>query len=171
VTLRAREGIGSLRGEIFWEVQRALARANKETFRVVHFSVQTDHVHLIVEAEGRERLIRGVQGLAVRCARAVNRAAGRKGKVWSHRNHRRALRSPREVRAGMVYVLLNFRKHLRAAPAVDPRSSGPWFEGWVQRPPVPDDECPVERARTWLALVGWHRAGGRIAVQEAPARL
>jgi REP element-mobilizing transposase RayT len=83
VTLRARAGIGSFhRDDAFGALARALSRANKEWFRVIVWSVQTDHIHLVVEADGRVELIRGVQGLAVRCAKAVNRALGRKGPVW-----------------------------------------------------------------------------------------
>jgi hypothetical protein len=131
--------------------------------------VQADHVHLIVEAEGAQSLTSGIQGLAIRCALAVNRGVGHRGKVWSGRYHARALRTPSEVRRGLVYVLLNFRKHLRAAPFIDPCSSGPWFEGWARPTAVPIDARPVAAPRTWLLSVGWRRAGGPIDGREAPA--
>jgi hypothetical protein len=154
---------------VFAEVERALAKASKAFFRVVHFSVQTDHVHLIVEAEGTLALTRGTQGLAIRCARAVNRGAHRCGRVWRHRYHAHYLRTPREVRAAFVYVLLNFRKHLRAGPGIDPRSSGRWFEGWASGAPLARDPPPIAPARTWLAAFGWRRAGGLIDRRESPA--
>jgi REP element-mobilizing transposase RayT len=170
VTLRARDGIDSLRsGRVFGFVRRALAAAHKASFRVVHFSVQEDHIHLIAEGDEANALVRGIQGLAVRCAKAVNRALRRRGKVWASRYHAHALRTPREARRGLVYVLLNFRKHLRAPPVVDPRSSGPWFIGWRRQPPPPRDVSPVVPSRTWLAAVGWRRAGGAIDVEEEPA--
>jgi hypothetical protein len=81
------------------------------------------------------------------------------------------LATPREVRNGLVYVLLNFRKHLRAPPAIDPRSSGRWFDGWAHSPPSCTQPCPVASPRTWLGSIGWRRAGGPIAVHERPARL
>jgi hypothetical protein len=149
-------------------VRRSLAASHKSAFRVIHFSVQSDHIHLLVEGDAQVALVRGVQGLAGRCAKAVNRAVGRRGRVWSSRHHRHALRTPTETRRGLVYVLLNSRKHLRAAPGVDPRSSGPWFNGWRQRPPAPPGAGPVEPPKTWLATVGWRRAGGAIAVDERP---
>ena len=125
VTWRAREAVPSLRSaRVFPYLRRALSASHKPAFRVVHFSVQSDHVHLITEGDDPLGLVRGLQGLAVRCARAVNRAVHRRGSVWSSRYHSRALRTPTETRRGLVYVLLNFRKHLRAAPGVDPRSSG-----------------------------------------------
>jgi len=170
VTLRAREGVPSLRSErVFPFVRGGLAAAHKVAFRIIHFSVQSDHVHLVVEADGMEPLIRGIQGLAVRCAKAVNRAARRRGSVWSHRYHSRALRNPTETRRGLAYVLLNFRKHLRAAPSVDPRSSGAWFGGWRTPTQPPRDPCPVVAPKTWLAAVGWRRAGGRLAFDEHPS--
>ena len=162
VTLRARKDLRSLRSEVaYGALLASLARASKGWFRVIHFSVQTDHVHLIVEADGDLPLIRGVQGLAVRCAKRLNRELGRRGKVWEHRYHARRLGTPREVRRGLAYVLLNFRKHLRAGAGIDPRSSGRWFDGWA-RPTTPPQPSPLARPRTWLITVGWRRAGEAI---------
>jgi putative transposase len=170
VTLRAVSGLTSLRSDrVFSDLRRSLASATCESFRVIHFSVQVDHLHLIVEAHNSNDLSRGLQGLGVRCARAVNRAVGRRGSVWAERYHAHPLRTPREVRFALVYVLLNFRKHLRASPGVDPRSSGPWFNGWAHDPTVPTARRPVGQPRTWLASVGWRRAGGPIDYRETPA--
>ncbi|HEY7375490.1 MAG TPA: transposase [Polyangia bacterium] len=168
--MRCSFGVPSLRSRaIFPAVHAALASASQHGFRLIHFSVQTDHLHLIVEASSRERLIRGLQGLAGRAARAVNRRLRRQGKVWSSRYHARALSTPREMRNALAYVLLNFRKHLRAAPGVDPCSSGPWFDGWSRPPSWGEASRPVAWPRTWLATVGWRRAGGPIDPGESPA--
>ena len=121
----------SLRRHVFGAVRDAIAKASSGAFRVIHFSVQRDHVHLIVEGADRARVIRGIQGLVIRVALAVNRAAGRRGSVWDDRYHARELRTPREVRNAIAYVLLNFRKHVRdAGSTVDGCSSGFWFDGW-----------------------------------------
>jgi len=109
-----------------------------------------------------------VWGLAVRTAKAINRRARRRGKVWSDRFHARGLTTPREVRRAMTYVLLTFSKHLRAPPGIDPRSSGPWFDGWAKPPAPAADPSPVATPKTWLGAVGWRRAGGPIAFAEAP---
>jgi hypothetical protein len=170
VTLRAVARAPSLRSNaVFPAVRRSLARASRAGFRVVHYSVQQDHVHLIVEADGRTPLQRGVQGLAIRVALAVNRTLHRKGQLWGDRYHARELGTPREVRTSLVYVLLNFRKHLRAAPGIDPRSSGSEFAGWkshLQRPCRA--AADVAEPRTWLARVGWLRAGGYLSLWERP---
>jgi hypothetical protein len=156
---------------LFPVIQRALSASHKVAFRVVHFSVQMDHLHLFVEGDTHEALVRGVQGLAVRCAKAINRREHRRGRVWASRYHFHALRTPRETRHALVYILLNFRKHLRAAPGIDPRSSGAWFEGWRSpTPPNPiDTPSPVVGPRTWLAARGWRRGAGAISSGEHPA--
>jgi hypothetical protein len=141
--------------------------ASGKRLHVVHFSVQADHVHLIVEAESRGALSRGLQGLAIRIARAVNRALGLRGKVWGDRYHARALRTPREVRNGLVYVLQNWRKHVPGAHGLDPCSSAEWFGGFRDAGETIAPWSPVAAPRTWLAAMGWRRHGS-IAIGEKP---
>jgi hypothetical protein len=148
-------------------MRNALAAASTERFRVLHFSVQADHLHLLVEADEPPRFERGVRGLAIRVAKAVNRALGRRGRVWGDRYHARQLRTPREVRNALVYVLNNFRKHVRGARGIDRRSSARWFDGWRGKVAPPTEPSPVASGRTWLWRVGWRRHG-LVDVDEAP---
>jgi REP-associated tyrosine transposase len=173
VTLRVRPGVASLRGgALVREWRRSLAEASERgSFRVAHYSLQSDHAHLIVEAQGKEALASGMKSIAARLARAVNRVSARSGPVLDGRYHHRSLRSPREVRRALAYVLLNARRHLakrrhvsRVAPAhVDGASSGRWFDGWrpevASRIPNETGAPEVARARTWLLRVGWRRHG------------
>jgi REP element-mobilizing transposase RayT len=166
VTLRAAPRLPSLRRQsLFLKVRRALGLASRASFRVVHFSVQVDHLHLVVEAHDRVALARYARGLAIRVARAVNRALQRRGRVFVDRYHARALESPRDVRNTIVYVVQNWRKHLPDARGIDPRSSGWWFTGWRQSPSgVPPDwddreHAPVMLPRTWLGRDGWRKRG------------
>lgn len=184
VTLRAGREAAFLREEIvFRQVREALAAAGRGTFRVLHFSVQRDHVHLLVEADDGAALRAGLQGLAIRVARAVNRALRRKGKVWGARHHRRELDGPSEVRAALVYVLQNGRKHGVVAPtAFDPCSSVAYLvvgftpEGDRARRELaarqragPIDRAPVSPPSTWLARIGWIvRGGGLLDPRESP---
>jgi putative transposase len=169
VTLRAQRVLPSLRGEqVFPALRRALGMSSRNAFRIVHFSVQADHVHLMVEAEDRHALSRGLQGLAIRLAKAVNRALERRGAVWGDRYHARALRTPSEVRTALVYVLQNCRKHGCGGDGFDPCSSAAWFGGWTKPLPTPQASPPVVAARTWLVTVGWRRLG-LIDPTEAPA--
>jgi putative transposase len=186
VTLRAR--FGSLRSQLlFPTVRYAVTLAGRRApnaFRVVHFSVQYDHVHCIVEAVNQRALGAGMRSLAIRVALYVNRLLSRKGRFWADRWHGRALSSPADVRNAVAYVLTNFRKHARrpVAPGVDPCSSGAWcshFRGfdparqsppYASRPPplgAADLGVPVSPARTWLLTAGLERTKP-IGLGEAP---
>jgi REP element-mobilizing transposase RayT len=164
--LRAREGLPPLRhAGVFAELRTAIARANRspavgEAFRVVEFSIQSNHAHFIIEAHDKDVLSRGLRGLAIRLARAINRALEIRGPVWGDRYHARDLKTPRAVRNAIVYVLMNAKKHGARLPSgIDPFSSAPWFEGFAQRLARSADTPPVRSARTWLASVGWRRRG------------
>jgi hypothetical protein len=155
-------------GHLSFVIRQALARASRDGFRLLQFSVQCDHLHLLVEADEPTRLTRGVQGLAIRVAKAVNRVLGRHGRVWGDRYHARTLFTPREVRNALVYVLNNWRKHVPKAGGLDPHSSAAWFTGWLRVRPR-SDPPPVPAARTWLATVGWRRLG-LLGIGESPRR-
>jgi putative transposase len=170
-TLRASREVGSLRAaRLFPAIRAALGSASGRTFRVLHFSVQADHVHLLVEAGDREALSRGLRGLAIRLARAVNRARAKRGRVWADRYHARELTTPREVRSALAYVLMNWAKHRPDARGLDPCASGWWFAGWREQHPGPPPgvDRPVVPPRTWLARVGWRRHG-LISRADGPA--
>ena len=137
---------------------------------MTQFSLQSNHVHLIAEAEDARALSRGMQGLLVRMARALNALWERSGSVFSDRFHSRALRTPKEVRAALVYVIQNARRHGVRAGAIDPFSSGTWFDGWKERFAVRGVlPAIVAAARTWLLCEGWRRRG-LISVAESPPR-
>lgn len=173
VTLRLRSDLPSLRTtKIAREVERTFARGcSRPGFRLVHYSLQGNHAHLVVEAQDRHALGRGMMAIGSRLARAVNRAAGRSGRVLADRYHVRMLPTPREVRNALRYVLLNARRHAGAAAGkgvrLDPASSGRWFDGWSRKERLGRDEerarlnalPPVAQARTWLLSVGWRRHG------------
>ena len=180
VTLRLRDGIPSLRtGQMHAALRSCLAEANAQASkrgrgRVVHYSIMPNHLHLLWEASDREALSRGVQGLATRIARAVNRVAERTGPVFRDRYHARILKTPREVRHGLAYVLSNARRHglVRGrtnATWVDPYSSAAVFDGWRTKVTGPAFDLPVSKARTWLLAVGWRRSG-LLDPAIAPAR-
>ena len=170
VTLRLQRALPSLRGDrVFSVLRRALTLGSRRGLRILEFSVQRDHLHLIVEAEDGCTLSRGIQGLAIRMAKAVNRVLGRRGRVWGDRYHVRALSTPREVRNALVYVLQNWRKHMLGIRGFDPCSSAVWFRGWKKMPSTTPAASPVVAARTWLAGVGWRRLG-LIGDDEAPLR-
>ena len=173
VTLRVLPNLPSLReGRFVLEFRRSLAEASERgSFRVTHYSLQGDHAHMIVEEHGKEALARGMMSIGARLARAVNRVGQRSGPVLDGRYHHRSLRSPREVRRALAYVLLNARRHLAKRRGVsrsltahlDGASSARWFDGWrpeaASRLPETKAGCEVARPRTWLLRIGWRRHG------------
>ena len=169
VTLRIANDFPNLRRHKVWrELRRAVLLGQKPWFRICEFSVQTNHLHLIIEAHRGRGLTRGRQGLNIRLAKAINRTLGRRrGAVFPDRYHAHQLRSPREVRHALTYVLNNRRKHLAQGrsrmerSAVDPFSSAAHFRGW-DRPPRASSitgEVVTARPRTWLLARGWAQLG------------
>lgn len=171
---------------VFPTVRGVIARANRRNgaqFRIVEFSVQADHLHLIAEAEGRHALSRGMRGFSVSLARQVNRLLFRRGQVITDRWHEHPLTTPRAVRHALVYVFGNAQKHGEAAAGIDRLSSAPYFRGfrglaraapcelksrWAPHFDASDRwrfelnheggfASPVAAARCWLLNVGWQR--------------
>ena len=119
VTLRLRRDVPSLRSQLGMKVVwRAFAAARDRLgVRLVHWSAQRDHLHLIVEPESERALSRGVQGLCIRLAKSVNRAFGRHGRVFADRYHGVPLRSPRQARNAPSACVPAQRASPRRCPA------------------------------------------------------
>jgi REP element-mobilizing transposase RayT len=152
------------------------AGCEREDFRVVHYSIQRDHIHLIVEADHPDALGRGMKALSARLGWTARRALRHAGPLLADRYHLRVLRTPRQVRNAIAYVLQNARKHAvesgrNGAPPwqVDPASSGRWFAGWREPVATASGPAAVASPRTWLARAGWRR-GGTISTGDVPGR-
>ena len=174
VTLRVLDDVPPLRRAGFVRAFRESLRkaSSRPGFRVVHYSIQNDHAHFLVEADDKLSLANGMKSLGARFARCVNRVCQRAGRVLATRFHHVLKRTPTEVRNALAYVLLNARKHYRQRrgrkpPVVlDGASSGLWFDGWKGRSPPPlgryadqHRRCEVAEAKTWLLDKGWRRIG------------
>ena len=186
VTVKLRKGLPRLRSKREYAALRAAfaagctgcaGAASVGGFRLCHYAVLNDHLHLLVEGRDRQSLTRGLQGLAIRIAKALNKAWGRRGKVFADRYHDRILKTPREVRNAIRYVLANGKKHaaegreVAVAAAIDTFTSAPWFDGFRETFRVRGLEAivrPVTDARTWMLTIGWRRHG-LLSVQEMPA--
>jgi REP element-mobilizing transposase RayT len=170
VLMRAARRVPDLRKpSVCFEVRRSLGKTSRSWFRVLHYSLQSDHMHLLVEADDKVSLERGLAGVAIRLARAINRVLRRKGHVWGDRYSAHMLSTPREVRDGFVYVLSNWKKHVAGAKGFDPCSSSAWFDGWKSPPPPLEGESPVLPSQTTLARIGWRRFG-LVSASERPAK-
>ncbi len=169
VSLRVAAGVWNLRADrCFRPVRRALAAAQRPAFRIVHYSVQGNHVHLLVEAADRGALSTGLRSIAVGLAKALQRVMGRRGRVLASRTHARPLHTPTEVKNALRYVLLNHARHFPEGYTrglwVDECSTAPWFADWAalgvsqprarSRPPAERVDAPP---RSWLLSAGYRR--------------
>ena len=188
VTLRVAPDVVSLRGRALYQALRAalVTTYARNCIRICHISIQGTHIHLIVEANNRDSLARGIQGFEIAAARHINAAVTRRtgvrrtGTVFPDRYHAVIIRSPRQARSNLAYVVNNWRKHrevqrgaLRQWP-VDLFSSAPTFDGFadfdpraVEWPPtyLP---LPVFQPRTWLLSTGWKQFG-LVRTTEVPS--
>ena len=182
-TLKIRRDVRSLRMKKRIQILRHafVASCSKEHFRIIDWSVQGDHIHLIVEARDAQALARGMQGFSIRLARGLNTQLGRHGPVLAERYHSHILKTPREVRNARCYVMNNYRRHAaqrgeKLPPRwVDPWSSWVWFDGWGRGMSArqrearasPDKKRCAAKPKTWLLRVGW-RLHGLVAINEIP---
>lgn len=163
---------------VYRELRRCFAAAQERFgFRLVHYSVQSSHLHLLCEADDQQSLSKGMQGLLIRVAKALNRLWGRKGRVFRERYYMHVLRTPREVRNALAYVLNNLWHHMRrvirsrqTVAGLDGYASGLWFDGWTKKPrfALPEGvDPPIVPASTRLLRDGWLKHG-RIRPDEVP---
>jgi len=178
IVIRVERDVGQLRRRrayhaFRWALCTVLSRPD---FRIVHLSIQREHVHLVVEAESKKALANGMRALQIAAARYLNQAVSiergneRRGRVFVDRYHARILETPREVRNAVGYVVNNWRHHREDHDApgrrVDPYSSGVNFGGWkeLDESPfvfgVPDgfSRLSTSRPQTWLLRQGWKRS-------------
>ncbi len=189
--MRVARHVWNLRSErAFACIRRALGFERRlGELRIVHFSVQGNHLHLLAEAQDHAVLARRMQGFGIRLARALNAMMGRRGRVFGDRYHARPLRSAREAFRALRYVLQNHAKHAaqagRAAPVVDrfassslaaalaPRASrappaGPLFAGETADARSDAPGTLVAQPATWLLRGGLRRGAAACGGTLAP---
>jgi putative transposase len=175
VTLGVTDAVARLRnGKAYSAVRRALQKcAARSDFRVCEISIQDSHIHLLVEAESKQAMARGMQGFEISAAKQLNRAMKRRrGTVFATRYHATIIKTPQQMRNALVYLFNNWKKH-RAdrgkAWRVDPFSSAPTFAGWKtpHGHDPPREPLPVVAAQSWLLRAGWRRKG-LIGLDEMP---
>jgi REP element-mobilizing transposase RayT len=200
VTMRVVDAIGRLRMRATYQAVREAMFVvyPREDCRIVHLSIQDNHLHVLVEADGRTALARGMQAFQISAAKHINAAVSsagswwerrhmrtrpkrRKGQVFADRYHVEVIRSPKQARNTLAYVLNNWRRHREHRSEVartwliDPFSTGWSFDGWKERENEPfvwklrASYQPILswRPRTWLLTEGWRR-WGLVSVREVP---
>lgn len=137
------------KGQCYRIVREALIASNRKIrYRLIHYAIQGNHLHLIVEADDMYALSRAMRGLSIRIARRVNQLMGARGVRIRDRYVMTVLKTPLAVQFALRYVLNNYRRHAatwgRKLPDgwIDPCSSARWFDGWAGRPTRSRDPCP-----------------------------
>jgi REP element-mobilizing transposase RayT len=186
VTLKMRKSVWKLRAtRCFRVIRRALVAGGlRFGFRLVHYSVQGNHIHIIGEAESTIAVSRAIKGLGVRIARGLNVVMKRRGPVLCERYHLRVITTPLQARKTLLYVLNNYRRHAAqwgeqlSDEFVDPCSSARAFDGWKRRPwrranpsaardPCPDLPIAVHPPESSLLISRW-RAWGPLEPTTIP---
>jgi putative transposase len=192
VVIRVVPAVGSLRRRRMYKAMRdaTITAALRERFRIVHISLQRSHVHLLVEAEHKAALARGMLGFLISAAGHINTALGngkrrRCGKVFADRYHLTVIKTPTQARHAIGYVLGNWRHHgedqagLPSTWLVDPFSSGISFPDWAELEdkewmwPIREtyDPLMVRWPQTWLLREGWKVGGHAISARDVPGEL
>jgi putative transposase len=153
VTIRMARRVWNLRSRRCYRMIEGCFEASLGRFglRLIEFAVLGNHLHLVVEADSRQALSRGMQGLGVRVAKALNGVMGSSGRVLADHYHSRILRTPTELVNAIAYVLGNHAHHHGGPTAADPFSSA-----WCDRTRL------IGEPRSWLLRVGWRRAGRKL---------
>ncbi len=188
IVLRVAPEVGSLRRRRTYHALReaTVVAGVREWIRIVHISLQRTHVHLLVEAENKEALARGMQSFQISAARNINTMLGdgprrRRGKVFVDRYHLEVITSPRRARHALSYILNNWRHHkedrqgLASTWLIDPFSSAISFPDWQELEdkdvmwPIRETYDPlfVRRPASWLLREGWKQCGS-ISARDVP---
>ncbi|HEU4730230.1 MAG TPA: transposase [Kofleriaceae bacterium] len=192
VVLRCVRAVSNLRRRHTYQAIRwaTLTTARRDDFRIVHASIQRTHIHLLVEADGKSALSRGMQGFQISAAKHLNAAISkdrpgprRRGAVFPDRYHAEIITTPTRARHTLSYVLNNWRKHgedhreMARGWKLDWFSSAAMFPGWAEykadehmlwRGPDTYDPLIVYQPQTWLLREGWKKAGP-ISKDEVPS--
>ncbi|MBL8896339.1 MAG: transposase [Planctomycetes bacterium] len=175
ITVRLADGLPSLRrGGALKVVLAALsASSDRHGMKIIHYSIQANHLHLLVEADDRGCVARGMNALLSPLARALNKLWARRGKVFPERYHDEVISTPTQTRNALRYVLQNGKKHgVVPQASIDLCSSAPVFDGWKERPSIASiatssPVAAVAPASTWLLKTGWRRQG-LLDIHELP---
>jgi REP element-mobilizing transposase RayT len=204
ITLRVVDVIGRLRTRSAYMAIReaAITVLKRDDFRIVQMSIEGTHLHLLVEVAHRRALTNGIRAFQGSAAKHLNAAfskAGswwerkqaarlghalpkrRKGSVFTDRYHETVIKTPRQARHALAYVLNNWRRHREDQRSVargwliDPFATGWAFDGWKERADTPFvwkvratyQPVPVWLPKTWLLRTGW-KMYGLISVRVVP---
>ncbi len=170
ITMKLKRGLNGLRTQkMLQQLKTSLGKAKAKGLRTIHFSLQSNHLHLFAESDSNQALASGMNSFGARFGREIRKRLRGSGSVFNGRYHIHILKTPRETRHALAYVLMNTSKHQGGEPEYDVYSSNRQFKEWRkllgskkqfaladgQAEPVPDY---LSHPKSWLAGVGWKRS-------------
>ncbi len=174
ITLKLRKGVANLRSrEVFAGFKISARGAARFDFKIIHFSIQADHVHVVAEAASNKALAQGMRSFGGRLGKWVRRIVGGVGPVFAGRYHVNVLANPTKMKNALAYVLQNHAHHRKVLKHLDEFSSAVYFSQWRQLfgftagPLLVDHRRAADlpdylsAPRSWLARDGWMRGDNK----------
>lgn len=108
---------------ILKSLHSSIKKARKIGLKIIHYTLEYDHVHLLVETDNKTALARGMQSFGISFSKSINKIKKAQGKVFKTRYHYRKLKTPAEVKNVFNYIFGNSLKHKKAISIVSPYNS------------------------------------------------
>ena len=89
----------------------AIKKARLKGLKIIHYTLEFDHIHLLVEADNKAIVGTGMQSFGISLSKGINKIKGLSGQVFKTRYHFRKLKTPTEVKNVIHYILGNSIKH------------------------------------------------------------
>jgi REP element-mobilizing transposase RayT len=108
-----RNVVTTLRNKVlFKKILRAITLARKKGMRLIHFTVQKDHLHLLIESKDKKQLAKSMQSLKISLAKSlIYLKQNTRIKIFKERYHVHILKTLREIKNAKNYILGNAAKH------------------------------------------------------------
>lgn len=124
LTIKVRENKADIKSiKLLKALHHAIKRARLMKLKIIHYTLEYNHVHLLVEADTHHALHRGMQAFGISFSKAINKTKRLKGTVYKHRYHFRQICSSRELKNVLHYIFHNGIKHGRTSSLIDPFNS------------------------------------------------
>jgi REP element-mobilizing transposase RayT len=120
LTIKVKENKADIQNKrILKTLHYAIRRARLKGLKIVHYTLEYNHVHLLVESVDNKILHKGMQAFGITIAKAINKIKRTKGAVYKNRYHLRVIDSPRQLKNVLHYIFSNGVKHKRTKSQID----------------------------------------------------
>jgi REP element-mobilizing transposase RayT len=153
LTLKIEKNKANLKNKsILKALQHSIKKARSLGLKVIHYTLEYDHVHLLIEASDKISLGKGMQSLGISFSKGINKIKKQTGKVFKTRYHFRKLNSPREIKNALNYILGNGIKHRETLSVINSFNSLPAINNFKHL--YPGFELMIEEtiSKSWVLM-------------------